>query len=40
MLKKNDVIFDIDPEAVDFIRKRHHGDVTVAMEFEPLLDGG
>ena len=35
-----DLIFDIDTETADFIRERYHGDVTVAMDFEPMLDSG
>lgn len=35
-----DPIFDMDTEAVDFIEKRYRGDVTVAMDFEPMLDSG
>jgi len=35
-----DLTFDIDPKTADFIRKRYRGDVTVAMDFEPMLDSG
>ncbi|MDD5169842.1 MAG: hypothetical protein PHN75_13550 [Syntrophales bacterium] len=35
-----DPIFDIDPETADFIGKRYQGDVTVDMDFQPLLDSG
>ena len=38
--RTTDLIFDIDPKTVEFIRKIHHGDVTVDMDFEPMLDSG
>jgi hypothetical protein len=37
---KTDLIFDIEPKTADFIRERYHGDVTVAMDFEPMMDSG
>ena len=33
-------IFDIDPETADFIGKQYQGDVTVAMDFQPMMDSG
>jgi hypothetical protein len=35
-----DLIFEIDPETANFIGKRYGGDVTVAMDFQPMLDSG
>jgi len=35
-----DLVFDIDTETADFIGKRYLGDVTVAMDFQPMLDSG
>lgn len=35
-----DLIFDIDPETADFIGKQYQGDVTVAMDFQPMMDSG
>jgi len=35
-----DLIFDIEPKTADLSRERYHGDVTVAMDFEPMMDSG
>ena len=35
-----DLMFDIDPETADFIGKRYQGDVTVAKDFQPMMDSG
>jgi hypothetical protein len=34
------MVFDIDPETANFIEKRYGGDVTVAMDFQPMMDSG
>ena len=35
-----DLIFDIDTETADFIEKRYRGDITIAMDFHPMMDSG
>jgi hypothetical protein len=35
-----DLVFDIDPKTAAFVRGRHHATITIAMDFEPMLDSG
>ena len=35
-----DKMFEIDPEARGFIRKRCGGAVTIELEFQPMMGGG
>ena len=35
-----DLIFDLDRKAADFIWKRYSGAITVDMDFEPMLGSG
>ena len=35
-----DLIFGIDAETANFIGKRYRGDVTIAMDFQPMMDSG
>jgi len=33
-------MFEIDPEAKGFIRKRCGGAVTIVLDFQPMMGGG